>query len=68
MNNMSGARSDLQTSMQRLPTGVGAYQLGLLEKRSGNRQQAIQYFQAASQAGGEIGEQASVELRQMGIN
>lgn len=68
MNNMNGARTDLQSSMQRLATGVGAYQLGLLEKRSGNRQQAIQYFQAASQSGGDIGQQASAELQQMGIN
>lgn len=67
-DNMSGARSDLQSSLQLLPTGVGFYQLGLLEKRAGNRQEAIQYFQTASQSGGEVAQRASTELQQMGIN
>ncbi len=67
MNKLSGARSDLQSSLQKLPTGVGFYQLGLLEKRAGNRQQAIQYLQTAVQAGGEVGQRASSELQQMGV-
>ncbi len=67
-NNMSGARNDLQSSLQMLPTGVGFYQLGLLEKRAGNRQQAIQYLQTASQSGGEVAQRASSELQQMGVN
>jgi len=68
MEKANGARSDLQSSLQKLPTGVGFYQLGLLEKRTGNRQQAVQYFQNAAQAGGEIAERASTELQQMGIS
>ncbi len=68
MEKLSGARSDLQNSLQKLPTGVGFYQLGLLEKRAGNRQQAIQHLQTASQAGGDVGQRAATELQQMGVN
>lgn len=68
MNNLGGARNDLQSSLNLLPTGVGFYQLGLLERRAGNRQEAIQYLQTAAQAGGEVGQLASTELQQMGVN
>ncbi len=67
-NNLNGARSDLKTSLEYLPTGTAVYQLGLLEKRAGNRQLAIQYLQNAVQAGGEIGQRAAAELQQLGVN
>lgn len=67
MNKTNAARGDLQNSLKLLPTGVGHYQLGLLEKRAGNRDAAVQNFQIAKQAGGQVGQQAESELQQMGI-
>lgn len=63
MNQAAGAREDLQASLQLLPTGVGYYQLGLLEKRSGNRDLAIQYLQTAQQSGGDVAQLATAELQ-----
>ena len=65
MNKLAGARADLQRSLQLLPTGIGYYQLGVLEKRSGNRDLAIRYLQTAQQAGGEVAKRATAELQTM---
>jgi predicted Zn-dependent protease len=65
MNKTSGAREDLQRSLQLLPTGSGFYQLGVLEKRSGNRDLAVRYLQTAEQAGGEVAQRAAAELQTM---
>lgn len=64
-NNSSGARQDLQRSLKLLPTGTGYYYLGVLEKRTGNRDLAIRYLQSAQQAGGEIAQRANAELQTM---
>lgn len=65
MNKLSAAREDLQRSLQLLPTGTGYYQLGILEKRGGNRDLAIRYLQTAQQAGGEVAQRAAAELQTM---
>lgn len=68
MNRLQGARSDLQQSLQLLPTGIGHYTLGLVERRSGNKTAAVEHFQTAAQAGGEVGERANEQLKAMGIS
>ena len=67
MNKTNAARADFEASLSLLPTGIGYYQLGLLEKGVGNRDAAVRHFQVAAQAGGEIGQQAQSELQQMAI-
>ncbi len=68
MGQLTAARVDLHQSLKLLPTAVAHYTLGLVERRSGNRAQAVEHLQTARQAGGEIGEAAGRELAAMGIN
>lgn len=56
------AAGDLKRSLELLPTAPGHYYLGLVSERQGNSQQAIQSYQAASQAKGEHGEKAKAAL------
>ena len=68
LDQLSGARSDLQRSNQMLDTSIGRYFLGVVERRSGNRAAAIENLRAAASAGGEVGQRATEELRAMGVN
>lgn len=68
LNQLDGARTDLQRSNRLLDTGVGRYYLGVVERRAGNRNAAIENLRIAQQAGGDIGQQANQELRTMGVN
>lgn len=62
----SDARTDLQASLERLPTAQAHYYLGNVERTDGNRQKAIQHYQQAAQAEGEIGTAAKRALQEMG--
>ncbi len=55
------ARELLQKSAELLPTAPAAYYLGHLSRDGGDRAKALEYFRAASGAGGELGKQAEVE-------
>ncbi|GAB4184216.1 MAG: hypothetical protein Tsb002_07000 [Wenzhouxiangellaceae bacterium] len=67
LNRLGPARADLQRSNALLQTGIGFYLLGVVERRSGNRQAAIEHFQAAAGAGGEVAQRAQEQLRAMGV-
>mgnify|MGYP005723076395 FL=1 len=68
MDKLKQARTDLTRSNELLDTSIGRYILGVVERRSGNRNAAIENLRQAAAAGGEIGEQANAELRTMGVN
>lgn len=55
---LGDARSDLVRSNQLLKTQAASYALGELALVDNNTNQAMQYFQAVAQGGGEIGQQA----------
>ncbi len=68
LGNLAAARVDLHHSLKLLPTAIAHYTLGLVERRSGNRAQAVEHLQIARRAGGEIGEAAGRELAAMEVN
>lgn len=68
LDKLSSARTDLQRSNQLLDTGIGRYTLGVVERRSGNRNAAIENLRMAAGSQGEIGKRAQEELRAMGVN
>jgi tetratricopeptide (TPR) repeat protein len=51
----------LKRSAELLPTAPAAYYLGHLSRDGGDRASALEYFKAASGAGGELGKQAAAE-------
>jgi len=52
------AKADLKRSYQLLPTQAASFILGELSVAENNTAQALQYYQSAAQAGGNIGQQA----------
>jgi len=64
-NRPGAAVSDLNRSLELLPTALAHYQLGLVHRAQGNRQQAIQHFQVAGQGQGEVAQKAQRELQKM---
>jgi len=68
LGNDPGARQDLEASLALLPTAQGHYFLGVIERRSGNRQRAIEQLRIAAQADGEVGQRARQALSEMGVN
>ncbi|NCO18595.1 MAG: M48 family metalloprotease [Gammaproteobacteria bacterium] len=63
----AAARTDLQASIQRIPTAVAHYALGVIERRSGNRNGAVENFQIAAQSDSPVGQSARKALQEMGI-
>ena len=59
------ARRDLNASLELLPTAPAYLALGDIERRSGNRAQAIEYYQKASGERGEVGERAQAALMRL---
>ena len=64
-NRPQTAATALNRSLELLPTALGHYQLGLVYRSQGNRQQAIQHFQVASQGQGDVAQKAQQELEKM---
>ncbi len=61
------ARSDLQQSLQLLPTGQASYQMGELSLASGNRDAALDYFRQAADASGELGQTAARKAAELDL-
>ncbi|MGD9264983.1 MAG: M48 family metalloprotease [Lysobacterales bacterium] len=61
-SNFAAARTDLERSMELLPTGQAHYLLGNLDKRAGNLQSAVKHYQAAAQSGNKAAEKEMVLL------
>jgi len=66
-NNPQAARTDLEKSLQLMPTAEAHYILGMLEKNRRQTDKAMQHFQAASQSKSPSGQQARRELIQMDL-
>ncbi len=60
------AKQDLSTSHGLLPVQASSFFLGEIAERNNNRQQAIQFYQQAAQAGGEMGKQAAARMQKLG--
>jgi tetratricopeptide (TPR) repeat protein len=56
------ARTDLERSLELLPTAQANYLLGNMDKRAGNMEAAIKHYQAASQSNSPAGKNAQREL------
>jgi len=63
----SGARSDLRISLDMLPTADAHLHLGNVERATGNRQQAIEYYQNAARSNTPAGKRARQNLVDMGV-
>jgi len=61
------ARADLQASIERMPTAVGHFYLGAVERESGNRAEAIEHFRVAAQSETPTGQRARQALQDMGV-
>jgi predicted Zn-dependent protease len=68
LNNHRGARSDLQKSIDYLPTAVAYYSLGRLELEEGNRSRAKAYFSKAASSRSKIGTQAAAALARLELS
>jgi len=56
------ARSSLNKSLELLPTADAHFFLGLMDKRTGDREAAVAHFQQAAQSSSEAGKDAQREL------
>ncbi len=59
------AQSSLSASNALLPTQLATYHLGEIAQRQGDRETAIKHFTAVANAGGELGEAAKRQLRDL---
>jgi len=58
----TGARTDLERSLELLPTAQAHYLLGNLDRDAGNRDSARKHYQQAAQSDSEAGQNAQREL------
>ena len=65
MNNTSKAREHLEKANEVVPTAIGYLRLGDVAVQQGQRQQAMQYYSAAAQAGGDVGAEAKQKLARL---
>jgi predicted Zn-dependent protease len=65
MNNISKAREHLEKANEVVPTAIGYLRLGDVAVQQGQRQQAMQYYSAAAQAGGDVGAEAKQKLAKL---
>ncbi|XKH01043.1 M48 family metalloprotease [Marinobacter nauticus] len=62
MNNLSKAREHLEKANEVVPTSIAYLRLGDIAAQQGRRQEAVNYYSAAAQAGGEVGAEAKQKL------
>lgn len=63
----SGAKSDLENSLKRLPTAPGHLYLGHIAAKQNDRNAAIQHYQTAAQAKGSVGQEAQAALLRLDL-
>ncbi len=66
LDKRSGAREDLQASIERLPTATAHFFLGNIERADGNTRQAIEHYRFAARSSSDIGQRAKLALQEMG--
>jgi len=67
LNNFSAAEKDLLASQNFLDTPATNFMLGQVNLGLKQRSKAIQYFQVAVTAGGDVGQAATKQLEQLGV-
>jgi predicted Zn-dependent protease len=67
LNDIPGARNDLNKSISLLPTSNAYYALGRLELQQGNRNRAKQYFGKAAGSGSQAGKAAATDLARLDL-
>ena len=60
--NLNPARTDLERSLEILPTAQANFLLGNMDKRAGNMDSAIKHYQAAAGSNSDVSKQAEKEL------
>lgn len=66
-NRYNLAKADLEKSNSLVPTAIAMNELGKIALDSGRRSQAKEYFQAASTAKGEVGQEATLAFMKLDI-
>ena len=62
---LDGAVSDLERSIDMLPTGPAHFALGDIEAQRGNEQRAMEHYAIVAKSGGEMGKAASRKLQRL---
>ena len=62
MDEMDAAVTDLERSLELLPTAPAHFALGNIAKARGNRDEAVEHYKVVAKAGGEYGQAATAEL------
>ena len=65
LNNLTKAREHLERANQVVPTAIAYLRLGDISRQQGRRDEAVQYYAAAAEAGGDVGEEAKRKLAAM---
>ena len=65
LGNLDRATSDLERSIDMLPTGPAHYALGDIEATRGNDREAMEHYAVVANSGGEIGDAASRKLQRL---
>ena len=65
LGELDRARSDLERSIEMLPTGPAHFVLGDIEAEQGNDQKAMEHYAIVAQSGGEIGAAATRKLQRL---
>lgn len=67
LGNRLAAESDLQTSIDKLPTAEGYFGLGRIAQHGGRRDLAISHYRKASQSTSTLGKQAGLHLARLDL-
>ena len=65
LGNLDSATSDLERSIDMLPTGPAHFALGDIEATRGNDREAMEHYAVVANSGGEIGDAASRKLQRL---
>ncbi len=65
LNNLNKAKDHLERANEVVPTSISYLRLGDIAKEQGRRDDAISYYSAVAEAGGDIGEEAKRKLAAM---
>jgi len=65
MKNLDAARTHLEQANQVVPTSIAYLRLGDIARLQNRRNDALNYYSTASEAGGDIGEEAKRKLSEM---
>src|SRR5690606_34243747 len=65
LNNLSQAKTSLERANEVVPTSIAYLRLGDIARQQGRRDEAVSYYSAAAEAGGDIGEEAKRKLADM---